>query len=131
MFIVRVDCLALSKMLAGGMAIVLELVSCVLEENTVGLVDWIECISEKVEDLTDDEQTETKGAILDKSISWSDTIDSACCSLDSKLYLLLGRGLRHVLSLSESESFANSGISEELIVNLSESHESDGQSGIK
>ncbi len=58
-------------MLAGGMAIVLELVSCVLEENTVGLVDWIECISEKVEDLTDDEQTETKGAILDNSISWS------------------------------------------------------------
>ena len=55
---------ALSRIDAGGIAIVLEFVSTVLVDITVGLVDCIECISEKVEDLTDEEQKENKGAIL-------------------------------------------------------------------
>lgn len=55
--------------LAGGIAIVLELVSMVLPERTVALVDWIECESEKVEDLTDEEHIENNGVILTLSVA--------------------------------------------------------------
>lgn len=56
--------LARSNILAGGMATVLEFVSIVRADITVGLVDCIECMSENVHDLTDEEQNDISGAIL-------------------------------------------------------------------
>lgn len=56
--------LARSRMLAGGIATVLEFVSTVRVDITVGLVDCIECTSENVLDLTDEEQNDMSGAML-------------------------------------------------------------------
>lgn len=58
------DARALSRILAGGIAIVLEFVSIVRPETTVALVDCKECESEKVDDLTEDEHNENNGVIL-------------------------------------------------------------------
>lgn len=62
--IVADECLVLSIILAGGIAMVLEFVSIVLPERTVALVDCKECASEKVEDFIEEEQSENNGVIL-------------------------------------------------------------------
>lgn len=71
---------ALSRMLAGGIGAVLELVSKVLEESTVGRVDCKECASEKVEDFTEVSDTrENSGAVL--------ALSSACGVGDLSPYM--------------------------------------------
>ncbi len=82
----------LSRILAGGIAMMLELVSTVLTVWTVGLVDCNELISEKIEDLTEDEQIENNGTKL--ASSWSVLL---------VLYVLLLAMLDRLISFSSLE----------------------------
>lgn len=99
------EALVLAIMLAGGIATVLEFVSIVLPETTVALVDWIECESENVEDLTEEEHIENKGVIL--TVSGSGTSSR---SAGSDLALTGSLSHRTFIDTESSSSLVSAGV---------------------
>lgn len=102
----------LSRMLAGGIAMVLEFVSIVLPESTVALVDCRECASENVEDLTDEEQRENKGVML----TLSTVSISSLSRSTSRCLNLLGVSSHNTLPFGVSLLTAEMSLSDTLLV---------------